>query len=307
MSSRIFEIGPHTVEIGNADKLMFPEAGVTKGDLADYYARIAEVMVPHVRERPLTLQRFPEGVGATGFYQKKAPDYFPEWMPRVRVEVGENGETQPQVVCNDAASLVYLVDQACITPHLWLSRADKLRRPDKMIFDLDPPGDTFEAVRFAAQSVREILEEVGLSTFLMTTGSQGLHVVVPLDRSADFDAVRAFARDVAELVSDRHTDRLTTQVRKGKRRGRVFLDYLRNAYAQTSVAPYAVRARPEAPVATPLGWDELRRKDLHARSYRVDNILRRMGQKDDPWKDIWQYQCSLDEPRHRLDRLASGE
>ena len=302
MSTKSFEAGGRTVEIGNADKVLFPDAAVTKGDLAAYYGRIAETMLPHLKGRPVTMQRFPEGIGADGFYQKKAPDHFPEWIRRVSIEVEERGEAQPQVVCDDAATLLYLADQACITPHLWLSRAGALHHPDRLIFDLDPPSDDFEPVRFAARRLRGVLDEVGLSPFVMTTGSQGAHVVVPLDSSAPFDTVRTFARDVAEVVAERHPDRLTTAVRKNKRQGRLFLDYLRNSYAQNSVAPYAVRALPGAPVATPLDWDELG-GSLHSQTYTLDNIFRRMGQKDDPWATIQEEACALTAPRDRLSDL----
>ena len=304
MSTQSFEVGNRTVEIGNADKVLFPEAETTKGTLADYYAQIADTMLPHLEGRPVTMQRFPEGIGEKGFYQKKAPAHFPDWIRRVSIEVEERGETQPQVVCEDAPTLLYLVGQACITPHVWLSRADALHHPDRLIFDLDPPSGNFEPVRFAARQLRDVLQEVGLSPFVMTTGSQGAHVVVPLDRSATFDTVRAFAHDLAEMVAARHPGRLTTAVRKNKRRGRLFLDYLRNAYAQNSVAPYAVRALPGAPVATPLDWDELE-SGLHSQTYTLDNILRRMGQKTDPWADIQDEACALHAPRVRLDTLQS--
>lgn len=304
MSTKSFEADGRTVEIGNADKVLFPDTGITKGDLADYYARIADTMLPHMEGRPVTMQRFPEGIAEEGFYQKKAPDHFPDWIRRVSIEVEERDEAQPQVVCDDAATLLYLVDQACITPHVWLSRADALHHPDRLIFDLDPPSDDFAPVRFAARQLRDTLDDVGLAPFVMTTGSQGAHVVVPLDGAASFDTVRAFAKDLAEVVAARHPERLTTAVRKNMRQGRLFLDYLRNSYAQNSVAPYAVRAVPGAPVATPLDWDELG-SDLHSQTYTLNNILRRMGQTDDPWRDIQNEACALDASRDRLDDLQA--
>jgi bifunctional non-homologous end joining protein LigD len=304
MSTKSFEADGRTVEIGNADKVLFPDAGITKSDLAGYYDRIADTMLPHLKGRPVTMQRFPEGIGEDGFYQKKAPDHFPDWIRRVSIEVEERDESQPQVVCDDAATLLYLVDQACITPHVWLSRADALQHPDRLIFDLDPPSDDFAPVRFAARQLRDTLDEVGLAPFVMTTGSQGAHVVVPLDGAAPFDTVRAFAKDLAEVVAARHPERLTTAVRKNKRQGRLFLDYLRNSYAQNSVAPYAVRPLPGAPIATPLNWDELG-GDLHSQTYTLDNILRRMGQTDDPWADIQDEARALDAPRDRLDDLRA--
>jgi bifunctional non-homologous end joining protein LigD len=282
---------------------MFPDEGITQGDLMEYYRRVAETMLPYLKGRPLTMQRFPDGIGDEGFYQKEAPDYFPDWIRRVSIEVKEEGQEQPQVICENVATLVYLVDQGCITPHVWLSRADKLTHPDRLIFDLDPPDDDFELVRSAAQSLREMLEGVGLLPFVMTTGSRGLHVVVPLDRSTDFDTVRSFAKNLAGVLAEREADRLTTKVRKDKRGNRLFLDYLRNSYGQNTVAPYAVRAKPGAPVATPLDWDELSDSNLHSQTYTLQNIFRRLGQKEDPWKGMMRHARSLSEPRRRLDNL----
>lgn len=301
--SKTITAGHHEVEVTSLDKVMFPDAGLTKGDLIDYYHRIAETMLPHVERRPLTMHRFPNGIGEPGFYQKEAPDYFPNWIDRVAVEVEEDQEIQHQVVCNNPATLVYLANQACITPHVWLSRTDKLDCPDKLIFDLDPPGGDFEMVRAAARALREMMQEVGLVPFVMTTGSKGLHVVAPLNRDTDFDAARAFARELAETLAGREPDRFTTETRKNKRRGRLFLDYLRNSYGQHGVAPYAVRAKPGAPIATPLDWDELANHDLHSQSYSMQNIFRRLGQKADPWRDIMGHARSLKEARERLEKL----
>jgi bifunctional non-homologous end joining protein LigD len=286
MSEKEIQIGSRTIEISNLQKVIFPKINLTKGDLIDYYREIAQVMLPHMQDRPLSMERYPDGIEGEGFYAKEIPDYFPDWIERARVKVLESGETQPQVVCNQEATLVYLANQACITPHLWLSRRDRLHHPDKLIFDLDPPGDDFEPVCQAAQMIRQALDEIELPSFVMTTGSKGLHVVVPLDRSSEFDAVRAFAKDLAGAIAGQHPDLFTTETRKDQRKGRLFLDYLRNSYAQTSVAPYAPRAKPGAPVATPLDWDELENSDLHSQSYTVKNIFRRLGQKEDPWKNM---------------------
>ena len=306
MSEEQIKVGSRTIEVANLDKVMFPDEGITQGDLMDYYRRVSETMLPYLKGRPLTMQRFPDGIGEEGFYQKEAPDYFPDWIRRVSIEVKEEGQEQPQVICDDVATLVYLVDQGCITLHVWLSRADKLTHPDKLIFDLDPPDDDFELVRSAAQSLREMLESVGLLPFVMTTGSRGLHVVVPLDRSTDFDTVRSFAKDLAGILAEREADCLTTEVRKNKRGNRLLLDYLRNSYGQNTVAPYAVRAKPGAPVATPLDWDELSDSNLHSQTYTMQNIFQRLGQKEDPWKGMMRHARSLSEPRRQLDNRTSG-
>lgn len=303
MSARQVHLGTRTIEISRPDKIMFPDSEISKAGLVDYYQKIAEKMLPHLREHPLNMQRFPDGIQSESFYEKAIPDYFPDWIDRAEVRVKGKGETQNQVVCNDAATLVYLADQACITTHIWLSRVDKLDYPDKMIFDLDPPGEDFEPVRFAANVLKEILDEVELKSFVMTTGSRGLHVVVPLDRKSDFESSRAFARDLVDVLADREPDRLTTEVRKDQRKGRLFLDYLRNSYAQTSVPPYTLRAIAAAPVATPIEWDRLEDPDLDSQTYNIQNIFRRLGQVEDPWKDIFSHAQSLDPPRKLLDNI----
>ena len=225
MTDKIEEIDGRSLEITHPHKVYFPQDGLTKANLISYYRRIAEVMLPHVRQRPLSLQRFPEGIEAEGFYQKEAPDYFPDWIERAQIPVEEDdNQTQPQVVCNYAATLVYLVNQGCITPHAWLSRVDHLRRPDRLIFDLDPPGDDFVLVREAAGVLRIALEDVGLTPFVMTTGSRGLHVVAPLDGRTDFDTVRTFARQLAEELAAQQPDNFNNEERKEKRNGREFQD-----------------------------------------------------------------------------------
>ncbi|MFW6117245.1 MAG: non-homologous end-joining DNA ligase [Thermoproteota archaeon] len=300
------KFGSYTVEVSDVDKVLFPEDDFTKGDLIDYYNRISDVLLPHLKDRPITMQRFPDGINEEGFYQKEVPDYFPDWIERIKVEKKEGG-SQNQVICNNKATLVYLADKACITPHIWLSRKDQLHHPDKIVFDLDPPDDDFEPVRSAASSLKKILDHLDLTSFVMTTGSRGLHVAVALDRSEDFDAVRDFAQRVAEYLASKHPDIFTTEERKKKRRGRLFLDILRNAYGQTSVAPYAVRAKTGAPIATPIDWKELKDKNLNSQSYTIDNIFQRLGQKDDPWKDIYQQTHTLDKPKNRLQSLPSNK
>lgn len=305
MSENTVKIGRHAIEIERADKVLFPDDGITKSDLIDYYRKIAETMLPHVQHRPLTMHRFPDGIEEGGFYQKEAPDYFPDWIQRVSIPVGESGQDQEQITCDDQATLVYLANQACITPHIWLCRADKLDNPDKLIFDLDPPTDDFEPVRQAARDLHDFLDDLKLPSYVMTTGSRGLHVVVPLDRSAGFDAVRDFAHNLADQLAEQYPDRLTTAQRKNKRENRLFLDYLRNSYGQNSVAPYAVRALPGAPVATPLDWDELDDKSLTSKRYNISNIFHRLGQKQDPWQDMLRHAHSLSKPKEQLEQVAA--
>lgn len=305
------KVGRRTVEIGNPGKVLFPDAGLTKRELAEYYRRVADTLLPHVRDRPLTMHRLPDGIDGDDFYQKDVPDHFPDWIRTEEVETKGN-ETLRQLVADDAATLVYLADQACITPHAWLSRIGRLHRPDRMVFDFDPPEgadarEVFGEVRWAARRVRALLDEVGLAPFVQTSGSRGLHVHVPLGGDVDFDRTRAFARALAELLERRHPERLTTRQRKKRRGDRIYLDVARNAYGQTAVVPYAVRALPGAPVATPLTWDELGRADLHPRRYTVQNLFRRLGAADDPWKGMGRRARGLEAPRKVLDRLRDDE
>lgn len=273
-----------TFDISNPDKLLFPEAGILKRDLVQYYERIASTMLPYVRGRPLTMERYPEGLSEEGFYHKEVPDHFPDWIERVTIPLKSEDGVQTQTVCNSPATLVYIVNQGCVTPHVWLSRRDKLDFPDRLIFDLDPPNGEFDAVVFAAQVLHELLDELKLRCYVMTTGSRGLHVAVPLERSMRFDDVREFAQEAAQLLAEEHPQRLTVEHRKDRRGDRVYLDTLRNSYGQTSVPPYAVRARPGAPVTMPLSWTELERPGLRSDSYRIENAFRRLGQVGDRWQ-----------------------
>jgi bifunctional non-homologous end joining protein LigD len=276
-----FEIAGRTIEVSRPEKVLFPSDGITKADLVEHYVRVADVMLPHVKDRPVAMKRFPDGIEGEVFFQKRVPEHFPQWIPRTKVETEERG-TQEHAVIGDGATLAYLAEQACIEPHVWLSRADRLDHPDQMVFDLDPSGEDVGVVRDCARTLRDVLEQVGFTTYVKTSGSKGFHVAVPLDGSADFDTVRAFARSVAGVVSSRDPERFTVEQRKGKRKGRVYIDVMRNGYLQTAIPPYAVRALPGAPVAVPLDWHELGRAE--PRTYTMRNLFRRLAQRDDPWK-----------------------
>ncbi|MEQ8967871.1 MAG: non-homologous end-joining DNA ligase [Azospirillaceae bacterium] len=302
MTDGVLTLDGRKIAVSNQDKVLFPADGITKGDLVDYYRRVAPTALPHWRGRPVTMQRFPDGIERDGFFQKQAPDHFPGWITRVTLDK-EDG-TVTHLLIEDAATAVYLADQACITPHLALSRADAADRPDRLVIDLDPSDDDFEKVRFAAKTAGDLLAALDLPAFAMTTGSRGLHVVVPLARSAGFDAARAFARDLAGRLADAHPDTLTVEQRRDRRGDRVYLDVLRNAYGQTAVAPYAVRAKPGAPVATPIRWRELDDPRLGPRRWTIANLFRRLGQTEDPWAGIDRRAVAMDTARDRLARLG---
>jgi len=288
------------VEISNPDKVMFGDVGVTKADLARYYERVAERMLPHLRGRPISMQRFPNGIEGEGFFHKDVPDYFPDWIARATVP--KRGGEVTHVLANDRATLVYLAGQNVVTPHVWLSRADRPHHPDRLIFDLDPSRDRFAEVRAAARMLGEVLRDLGLAPFAMTTGSRGLHVSVPLRRREPFDAVRDFARTLADVLVARNPRRLTMAQRKADRGERIFVDVMRNGYAQHAVAPYAVRAKPAAPVATPLRWEELDDRRLGPQRWTVETIGARLDSDGDPWKGIARHARALGPAIRRLER-----
>jgi len=276
--------GRRRVRITHPDRLMFPRDGITKLDLATYYRDVARAMVRHARDRPIAMQRFNDGIEGEAFFQKEIPRGAPDWIRSVRVR--KEGGTVRHPLANDAAALVWLANQNCITPHLWTSRADRLERPDRMIFDLDPSeGGDFALVKRTALELADVLRAAGCEPFAMTTGSRGLHVVVPLRRRAGFDQVFEAARAVAEELARRHPDELTTAFRKNRREGRLFVDVLRNRWAQTAVAPYAVRPRPGGPVATPVRWEEVEGLES-ADHFRLHDVLDRLDRDGDPWERI---------------------
>lgn len=297
--SEIREISGHRIELKNLDKVFYPDSKLTKGDVVDFYARIAGDMSPFVRDRALTLRRFPDGIAEGGFFQKAAADYFPDWIETC--VLAKEGGTIRQVVPNGPASLVYLANQGAIEFHLPLSRVDLPEKPDLMIFDLDPPGDYSDSVRQAALALKRLLEEANLPTFVKSTGSRGFHIVVPLERRHDFDSVRTFSNAVAERLADSLPKTVTTAQRKNKRADRIFIDTQRNAYGQTAVAPYSLRARPEAPVAVPLHWHELARSDIHPRKVTLKSLSHRLAQTEDPWAALFDSAATLGEARKRLD------
>ena len=297
-------IGRREIEITRPEKVLFPEDGITKGDLIGYYARIAPWMLPHLRDRPLTLERYPDGIHKQRIFQKEVSSYFPKWIRRVTVK--KVGGTVTHVVCNDTATLVYIANQACVTPHIFLSRIAKLEVPDQMVFDLDPQGEDFELVRATAQAFKQLLDELELPAYLKTTGSRGLHVVVPLRRREGFDSVRNFARELAGIVVRQAPEERTLESLKVKRGSRVFIDTNRNAYAQLVAPAYAVRARKGAPVSVPLDWSELKKKSLRSDGVTIRSIFDRLEKVEDPWADFWRSGVSLARARRRLTQGASS-
>lgn len=277
--------GKYEVALTHQDKILFPKDKITKEDVALYYLKVAKFMLPLVEDRPISMHRFPRGIDREGFFQKQPPKNLPSWIQTEKVK-RQNKKPFPMILCREKATLLWLANQNCITPHIWLSRIDEPNLPDRMIFDLDPPTKKqFPLAIEGALLLRKIIEtKYKLKAFVMTTGSKGLHVVVPIQRKYSFDQVRHVARAIAEKVALEDPKKFTLEVRKNKRKGRVYIDTLRNGFAQTTVAPYALRPLPKAPVATPLFWKELKHKTLRPDSYTLRNISLRL--KKNPWAGI---------------------
>jgi bifunctional non-homologous end joining protein LigD len=278
-------VGRRTVAISHPAKNLFTAPAISKLTLARHYARVSEAMLPHIRDRPLALESFPQGIAGKGFFVKAVPRHFPDWI--TTTEVPKRGGSLVQVLANDPATLVYLAGQNVITPHVWLSRATDLRRPDRLIIDLDPsPGVRFADVRAAARDAGERLRDAGLATFVMVTGSRGVHVVSPLRAEAEFTAVHRLARTLAEAMVSDAPNRLTLEWHRAERGRRIYIDVNRIAYAQHVVAPYGVRARPRAPVAMPVAWDELSDPRLRPDRWTVRTAAGRLDSDGDAWARI---------------------
>jgi bifunctional non-homologous end joining protein LigD len=278
-------VGRRKVEITHPDKALFSDPRITKLDLARHYEHVAPAMLPHVRGRPLALEAFPQGTDHRGFFMKSIPGHFPDWIETA--EVPKKGGSLTQALAANAATLVYLAGQNVVTPHIWLSRVDALREPDRLIIDLDPaPGIGFAAVRAAAREAGARLQSAGLIPHAMVTGSRGIHVVSPLRRGADFGRVHSYARKLAEAMVADDPKRLTLEWHRAERGQRIYLDVNRINYAQHVVAPYGVRPRPGAPVAMPIHWDELANPRLRPDAWTVANAAARVKSDGDAWHGI---------------------
>jgi bifunctional non-homologous end joining protein LigD len=288
--------------ITHPEKVLFPDDGITKGDLAAYHEAVAPLMLPHLRGRPVTMERYPSGIGDKGFWQKDVSRGFPEWLERVKVPKKDGAVHHPLV--SDTRSLLWMANQNAITLHVWPSRVPGLFQPDLCLFDLDPAGDDAEAARAATLEVRALLTELGLPSWVKTSGSKGFHVAVPLDGVAHFDEVASFAHRAGALLVKRHPRLLTQEFLKADRGGRVLVDTGRNEWSATFAAAYTVRARPGAPISAPCTWTEVERGEASARSFTLRSIAGRLAAVGDLWSDLLRSGQSLREP---LDRLRARE
>jgi bifunctional non-homologous end joining protein LigD len=278
-------IDGHEITVTHPEKVLFPADGITKGELAQYYQSIAERMIPHVRDRPLHMNRFPGGIAWNPIQQKRVPDSFPAWIKRATVDL-QRGGTITHAVIDNAATLVYLAQYNMVTAHVWLSRIQAPNQPDQVMFDLDPADDDFGLVRKTALTLKALLEELKLVPFVKTTGSRGLHVIAPITVGPTFEEVHLFADALAQRLAAADSKHLTTEFSKQKREGRLFLDVNRNAYAQTAVAPYAVRAKAGAPIAVPIDWSEVDSDKLRPDGVGIRTVAKWLKGRDDPWKSL---------------------
>ena len=296
-----YEVDGVTIACTNTDRVMFPEAGITKGEMIAYYRDVAEVMVPELRGRPLTVERFTKGVEQGGFFQKHAQKHFPPWIGRA-----ELGLKTPVVypVVNDAAGLVYMANQGSVAFHIWTSRAATPMSPDLLVFDLDPPAGKFDLVRRTALRLREAFAALGLPAFVKTTGGKGLHVVAPLDETATFEQAMAVSTRLAQRLCRQHPDELTLEFYKKDRGDRLFLDMMRNAPGATVVAPYSLRGRAAAPVSVPIGWPEVEDPALRPDGFTLRDLRARLDAVGDPWAGLRARCACLADASAKLDAFA---
>ena len=291
--------------ITHPEKVLFPDDGITKGELAAYYEAVAPFIVPYVKARPITMERFPAGIGKKGFIQKDVSKGFPAWLERVEVPKKDGTVHYPLV--NDARSLLWVVNQNTITPHVWISRAPKLDNPDICVFDLDPTEDEKpDVLRTAALALRDVLEEIGLRSWVKTSGSKGFHIVVPLDGKSTMGEVGGFTHAVGTLLVSRDPEHLTQEFHKKDRGGRILVDTGRNGFSATHAAAYAVRAKPGAPVSAPCTWEEIESGTVAPRTFTLRTMSARLADVGDLWSDLKKGARSLKRPMTQLRRMAGG-
>ena len=291
------EADGHTIECTNTDRVVFPEVGVTKGDVIEYYSDLADIMVPELHGRPLTIERYTKGLAGGGFFQKHVQKHYPPWIERVTLGA-KTIVTYP--LCNSAAALVYFANQGALAFHVWTSRESSPTQPDLIVFDLDPPDGGFELVRQTALILHESLDEIGLPAFVKTTGSKGLHVVAPLDGEDDFDDVTTLGHELGKVLAAKHPKLVTMEFYKKDRGGRLYFDAMRNTAGATFVAAYSLRGKPTAPVSAPIEWDELNDKKLRADSFTLLTIRERLAKHGDPWRTLRKHPGSATKALSRL-------
>jgi len=280
-----------SVVISHPEKVLFPDDGITKGELAAYYGAIAPLMLPHLRGRPVTMERFHKGIGEEGFFQKSLAKGAPDWLPIA--EVPKKGGTVKHPLINDERSLQWLANQNCITPHVWVSRVPNLYQPDLCVFDLDPLEDDANVLRGAALALRDLLTELGLTSWIKTTGSKGFHIAVPLDGTSDAGEVSTFSSVVGRILVEQKPKELTLEFSKVDREGRIYVDTGRNHPPATFAVAYAVRARPGAPISAPCTWEEVEQGKVGPATFTLRSMAKRVENVGDLWAGLLQDGVSL--------------
>jgi bifunctional non-homologous end joining protein LigD len=274
------------LNLSNLEKVLYPETGFTKGDVVHYYLKIAPIVLPHLRDRAITLKRYPNGVDSTFFYEKRCPVHRPEWVTTAEIQSGRSGNRINYCVIDDAESLVWIANLASLELHTLLSKVDDPTRPTMMVFDLDPgpPAGMIEAMQIAVR-LRDLLKRLGLQSFPKTSGGKGIHLAVPLNTPVSFDDTKSFSRAIAMLLEQQDPKHVVSNMRKDLRTGKVFVDWSQNDEHKTTACAYSLRARAHPTVSTPITWKELesalKRKAANLVTFEVPDVLKRVASKGD--------------------------
>lgn len=286
------------VTVTHPEKVLFPADGITKGDLAEYYDAVADVMLPHMARRPVTLERYNAGIKGPKVFQKNVEKGFPDWLERV--QVGKKDGVVNHVIATDARGIIWLANQNSITSHVWVSRAPRIDYPDVMVIDLDPSDDDEKRLRKAALLTRDVLTELGLESWVKTSGSKGFHIMVPLDAKSNYGAVARFAHGVGELLVKLDPKNFTREFYKKDREGKIMVDTGRNEYSATFAAAYSVRPKNGAPVSAPCTWPEVEKGKVGPMTFTLKNVPKRVAKLGDVWEDLLKTKQSLKKAISRL-------
>jgi bifunctional non-homologous end joining protein LigD len=305
MASTSFKIGRTTLNVSNLDKVLYPEAGFTKGDVIHYYLRIAPTLLPHMKARALTLKRYPNGVDQEFFYEKRCPVHRPQWVSTAEIQSGRSGNRINYCVVEDAPTLAWVANLASLELHTLLSKVTDPDRPTMMVFDLDPgpPADLIDAGRIALR-LRDLLAELGLESFVKTSGGKGIHMAVPLNTPCTFDDTKSFSHAIAMMLEQQDPKGVVSKMSKALRKNKVFVDWSQNDEHKTTVCVYSLRARPRPTVSTPLTWRELetavKRDDASLITFEAEDTLKRVDSKGDLWAPV----LKLKQRLPRIEALA---
>lgn len=293
MASNTVSIEGRSFDLSRLDKVLWPQDGYTKGELINYYVEVAPYIIPHLQGRPMVFTRYPDGIDKQSFYQKNAPSSLPQWIKTYPYYSPDSGRDINFILVEESAALAWLANQACIEMHPWLSCASLVDYPDFIVFDLDPsPGNSFEQVKTIVFLTRQVLNELGLRCYIKTSGSQGLHVYLPVENKYSYEKVRDFARTVAEIICTMQPDIATVERTVRKRGAKIYVDYMQNVKGKTLCSVYSVRPRPGATVSAPLYWDEV--NSIKPSDFTIKTILPRLQKLGELFAPVLTDRQSLD-------------